>query len=398
MRVTRQINLQDTPIIDNHCHPFSPVKSRLNLSDLCMLSHVGPRAIETATEDQKREWERQYVSSPPVFVSRLVLELGKLYRGEEWAISHLPEETEAILEERYERVQNYAEYIKFLFDDICLRTMIVDTGFPQPPIELSVFTDEMTCKVLYIFRSETLTDRLLKRKEPFSDFLASWESAIDEALTDSNCLGVKSIIAYRSGLDVHELSKTEAATNYEAYQRDGMADLKPLLDYLFIRAMEKTIQFDKVFQIHTGMGDVDIIGEKASPIFLLKLLKEPPFSSAKVILVHGGFPWVSEAASMVSLLPNVYMDLSLSCSLFPLRTNSRLLEALEQAPPRKILHGSDGFAIPEIMWLGGKLCKQSLEEVFSKLFEEQKISKLEGQEISKMILHKNAELLYGLNE
>lgn len=101
---------------------------------------------------------------------------------------------------------------------------------------------------------------------------------------------------------------------------------------------------------------------------------------------------------MVSLLPNVYMDLSLSCSLFPLRASLRLLEALEQAPPRKILHGSDGFAVPEIMWLGGKLCKQSLEEVFSKLFEEQKISKLEGQKISKMILHKNAELLYGLNE
>ena len=398
MRVTRQISLQDTPIIDNHCHPFSPVKSQMNLSDLCMSLHMGPRAIETATEDQKREWERQYASSPPAVVPRLILELGKLYRGEEWALSHLPEEAKEILEERYERAQNYAEYVKLLFDDILLRTMIVDTGFPQPPIDLPTFTDEMNCRVLYIFRSESLTDRLLKRKEPFPDFLASWESAIDEALTDSNCLGVKSIIAYRTGLDVRKTSKKEAAISYEAYRRNGMANLKPLLDYLFIRAMEKTIQFDKVFQVHTGMGDVDIIGEKAHPIFILELLKEPPFSKAKVILVHGGFPWVSEAASMVLLLPNVYMDLSVTCSLFPLRTSLRLLEALEQAPPRKILHGSDGFAIPEIMWLGGKLCKQSLEEVFSKLFEEQKISKLEGQEISKMILHKNAELLYGLSE
>lgn len=398
MRVTKQINLADTPVIDNHCHPFRPVTSRLNLADLCMLLHVGPRAIEMATEDQKREWERQYVSSPPVVVPRLILELGKLYRGEQWAISHLPKEAETILEERYERVQNYAEYIKFLSDDICLRAMIVDTGFPQPPIELSTFTDEMSCKVLHIFRSESLTDRLLERREPFSDFLTSWDSAIDEALTDSNCLGVKSIIAYRSGLDVHKTSKKEAAINYEVYQRNGTTNLKPLLDYLFIRAMEKTIQFDKVFQVHTGMGDVDIIGEKAHPIFLLELLKEPPFSKAKLILVHGGFPWVPEAASMVSLLPNVYMDLSVTCSLFPLRTSLRLLEALEQAPPKKILHGSDGFAIPEIMWLGGKLHKQSLERVFSELFEEQKISKLEGQEISKMILYKNAELLYGLIE
>ena len=97
---------------------------------------------------------------------------------------------------------------------------------------------------------------------------------------------------------------------------------------------------------------------------------------------------------MAGLLPSVYLDLSQSCSFFPLRTSFRLLEALEQAPPTKILHGSDGLVIPEIMWLGGKLCKRSLEEVFGKLIHDQKSSESEAQEISEMILYKNAELLY----
>ncbi len=101
---------------------------------------------------------------------------------------------------------------------------------------------------------------------------------------------------------------------------------------------------------------------------------------------------------MVLLLPNVYMDLSVTCSLFPLRTSLRLLEALEQAPTRKILHGSDGLSIVELMWLGGRLIKESLEEVLGKLIEGNKISRSEGQEMAEMILYKNAEQLYSLSE
>ena len=389
-----QFTLKNTPLIDNHCHPFMPIERRLSLTDLCLLLQLGPRAVEKATEEQKREWKLQYIASPPVIVPRLILELGKLYRGEDRVISNLFQEAEAILGERYERAQNYSEYIKFLFDDICLKRIVVDTGYPQPPVNLEAFTHTIYREVQHIFRIESLTDELLKRKETFSDFLASWDTAIDEGLKNPNCVGLKSIIAYRSGLDVCPTAKDEAARNYEVYQRNTTTNLKPLLDFLFIRAMEKVIHFNKVFQIHSGMGDIDIIAEKAHPMCLFELLKKSPFSSAKVVLIHGGFPWVSEAAAMAGLLPSVYLDLSLSCSLFPLRTSFRLLEALEQAPPMKILHGSDGVAIPEIMWLGGKLCKRSLEEVLGKLIHDQKSSESEAQEISEMILYKNAELLY----
>lgn len=397
MKAKTELNLKSTPIIDTHCHPFVPVKRRLNLSDVCALLYFEPSDTREA-----KELERRFTTIPPVVVSRLILELGKLYRGEEWAVSHLPSEAGIILEERYERTQNYSEYVKFLCDDISLKTIIVDTGYPQPPIDLETFSNQVSCGVHYIFRSETLSDQLLTKKEPFSDFLLSWDTAIDEALKDPNCKALKSVIAYRSGLDVYPRSKDEARKSYEAYQQNPTASLrekyKPLLDYLFIRAIEKTIHFDKVLQIHTGMGDIDIIGEKAHPMCLFELLKRAPFSSAKVALVHSGFPWVSEAASMTSLLPDVYMDLSMCCPFYPLGINLRLLEALEQAPIRKILYGSDGMSIVEVMWLGGRLIKESLEEVLGKLIQEKKICKSEGQEMAEMILYKNAEQLYSLSE
>ena len=130
MKATTELNLKGTPIIDNHCHPFMPVKRRLNLSDICALLDFGLSDIGEA-----RELERQLSATPPV-VRRLILELGKLYRGEEWAVSHLPAEVGIILEERYERTQNYPEYVKFLCDNISLKTIIVDTGDPQPPIDM----------------------------------------------------------------------------------------------------------------------------------------------------------------------------------------------------------------------------------------------------------------------
>jgi predicted TIM-barrel fold metal-dependent hydrolase len=252
----------------------------------------------------------------------------------------------------------------------------------------------MNCEVQYVFRSESLTDELLNAKETFSDFLAAWDTSIDQALRDPNCVGLKSIIAYRAGLDVRPVTKDEAAGNYVAYSQDATTGLKLLLDFLFIRALERVADNNKVLQIHTGMGDTDIIAEKAHPMCLFELLKQPPFSQTKVVLVHGGFPWVSEAAAMAGLLANVYLDLSLSCSFFPLRTGTRLLEALEQAPPQKIIHGSDGIALPELIWLGGKLSKEALTEVFAELIRKQKSSPSAAQEISKLILYQNAELLY----
>jgi len=389
-----KFTLNSIPITDGHCHPFLPIERQLTLTDLCLLLHVGPRAVETASEAQKRAWKLKFAPFPPVIVPRLILELGKLYWRENWVVSELAQDAEAVLAERYRRAQNYPEYLRFLFDDICLRKVIVDTGYPRPSVDLGTFTRSMNCEVQHVFRSESLTDELLNTKETFSDFLTAWDASIDRALRDPNCVGLKSIIAYRAGLDVCPTTKDEAASNHAAYLRDATTSLKPLLDFLFVRALDRVTSDNKVLQVHTGMGDTDIIAEKAHPMCLFELLKQPPFSQAKVVLVHGGFPWVSEAAAMAGLLANVYLDLSLSCSFFPLRTGTRLLEALEQAPPQKIIHGSDGIALPELIWLGGKLTKEALTEVFAELIRKKKSSISEAEEISKLILYQNAELLY----
>lgn len=403
MKSKTRIDVNKTPVADSHCHIFLPIQKRLNMSDLCRMYYMGQlRDLEVA-----RELECKFIKTPVPFVSRLILELGKLYREEEWAMSHLPKEAESILEERYERVQNYSEYIKFLYDDISLQSMVVDLGYPEPPQPttgeipiLERFKKEVNGSpphIVHLFRIETLTDELLEKKETFSAFLSHWDASIEEALKNTNNRGFKSVIAYRTGLDVRPWSRDEAGRNYEAYQRDPAANIKPLMDFLCLRAMERTIEFNKVFQVHSGMGDLDIIAEKAHPLCIIELFKKPPFSELKFVLVHAGHPWVMEAAQMCALLPNVYMDVSMGVPFYSFGMDLRLLEALEAAPIDKILYGSDGFLLPEIHWIAGKLFKESLQSVFDQLIEKKQITQSQAQDSAEKILYKNATQLYTID-
>ena len=58
------------------------------------------------------------------------------------------------------------------------------------------------------------------------------------------------------------------------------------------------------------VGDPDIVYARANPALLYPLLHSERFRANKVVLVHGGWPWVGEAAAMVAILPNVYLDVS----------------------------------------------------------------------------------------
>ena len=115
-----------------------------------------------------------------------------------------------------------------------------------------------------------------------------------------------------------------------------------------------------------------------------------------MVLVHGGYPYTSEAAYLTNAFPNVYMDLSI---IFPFAcggASSRLLEILELAPVSKVLYGSDGFTIPELHWVSAKVGKDILGEVLERLVKLEVLDEDEAYESASMILSENARRLYKL--
>jgi len=134
---------------------------------------------------------------------------------------------------------------------------------------------------------------------------------------------------------------------------------------------------------------------RANPALLYPLLHSERFRANKVVLVHGGWPWVGEAAAMVAILPNVYLDVSQGSIFGMPNIRQRIFEAVEACPYSKILYGADG-SVPEALWIVAKRYKAVLGRVLEELVAEGFCSLREAYQVARGILSDNAVRLYGL--
>ena len=133
-----------------------------------------------------------------------------------------------------------------------------------------------------------------------------------------------------------------------------------------------------------------------NPALLYPLLHSERFRENRVVLIHGGWPWVGEAAAMVAILPNVYLDVSEGALFGMPNVRQRIMEALEACPYSKILYGADG-SLPEALWIAARRYKDVLGRVLAEMAEEGFCSMPEAETAARMILHDNAVRLYGLD-
>ena len=110
---------------------------------------------------------------------------------------------------------------------------------------------------------------------------------------------------------------------------------KALRDHLLLRAFRLAVDLDVPFQIHTGIGDRDIVLERCNPALLDSVLKREPYREAKVILIHT-YPYVAEASWMAAALPNVWMGLSEGIPFATTAVDRILATALELAPVNRV--------------------------------------------------------------
>src|SRR5262249_43223001 len=139
----------------------------------------------------------------------------------------------------------------------------------------------------------------------------------------------------------------------------------------------------------------DIVYERANPARLYPLLHSERFRANRVVLVHGGWPWIAEAAAMVAILPNVYLDVSEGALFGMPHARQRLMEALEACPYAKILYGADG-SVPEALGTGARRFKRVLGQVLEELMHDDFCPATEARRAAVMILHDNAMRLYQL--
>lgn len=203
------------------------------------------------------------------------------------------------------------------------------------------------------------------------------------------------MIAYRTGLDVQPVSEDDARRNFETSRDAPELQQKPFRDFLLCHTMDVARERGLWIHIHAAAGDPDIVYQRANPAQLYPLLHSTRFRANRVVLVHGGWPWVGEAAAMVAMLPNVYLDVSEGTIYGMPDMRNRIYEVLEACPYSKILYGADG-SLPELLWVVARRYKAVLGRVLEELMGEGFCSTREAYDIGTGILSANAERLYAL--
>lgn len=140
---------------------------------------------------------------------------------------------------------------------------------------------------------------------------------VDEA-RDPLVVGFKSVICYRTGLDVDVTIKERLDSRADAfleYLTNGKKtgnwrlETKALNDMVTNLACQVSGQYGKPMQFHTGLGDNDIRLVKANPAYMQRLIEAYP--RTKFVLLHSSYPFTREAGYLTSVYDNVYLDCNL---------------------------------------------------------------------------------------
>jgi hypothetical protein len=380
-----KINLQGIKAIDVHCHPYLPDTGALSPAEFVKKLSLSVIPDMFGGGDQ-RENKRHPFPGTNMYMQITVQRLAKFF-------SCAPV-LEEVVEMRNEHAKNFSDYTQRLFQDAELAGLLLDFGYPTPRIATETYAALSGLPLWEVYRIEPVMVRLREEYSEFADFAAAYRQDLKQALRENHVLGLKSIIAYRSGLEILEKDEKEACEQYEQFRRDARAEVKALRDYCLHIAMEECTEAGKVMHIHTGIGDGEVVLTKASPSFLLPMLRAKKYLDTKVHLVHGGYPWVEEAAYITSILPNVYMDISLQNPFAGHGVERIISRVFEMAPFTKVMYGSDAFTMPEMNWLGVHLFKECFTRVLENWVEREYMDEEVARHIAELVLYKNFENVY----
>ena len=385
------IDLRDADVIDAHTHPY-------RLEDLLGRDPAGFDTRSTFLGESFHSSSQLHPELWP-FVDDLTGSTVFALAMHRWLAAHLGCEPtrEAVIAARAEALGADPQgYTKGLLDAAGVVAVLADEGYPQPPIPASEFASTIGIRVHRVTRLEPWV--LDHRGGSFDDLVAAIDHEAVTAAADPNCVAYKSIIAYRTGLDIGDPSPADAAAAFDRWRVDGWNETrdhaKPVRDFLVRRVLAVAKANDRVFHFHCGGGDPDIDLVHARPEGLFPLLID--VQDQPVVLVHAGYPWVRDSAYIASVLPNVYLELS---ELIPWgwgQVEWALEMLVGTVPAAKLLYGSDEAGEPEMFWVSAILAKRALERVLSGFVDRDYLSTADAERLGRLVLADSCRILHGL--
>ncbi len=214
-----------------------------------------------------------------------------------------------------------------------------------------------------------------------------------------HALGVKSIMAYRHGLDFDPdppapAEVTEAAGRWlreiEQSRRARVTD-PVLLRHLLWAGIDRGLPV----QFHTGFGDPDCDLRRSNPLWLRGFLERCEPRGVPVMLLHC-YPYHRQAGALAQAYPHVYLDVGMALHYVGARAGAVLAESLELAPFGKVLFSSDAAGPAELHYLGTLLWRRATADVLGGWAESGDWSADDAIRVAEMMGAGNARRVYRL--
>lgn len=417
----RQI-IRTYPVIDNHAHNILTEDNAYGSAD---------HPFESITSEATGHalLDHVHTSLPHL---RGMKQLGELYqcRGT----------TQDVKACRYEWIRrDYTSLVKKCLEGT--HSILMDDGLSAQVVYPYKWHRQLVPSVYRIVRIEAVASELLEQLAIAAGFLkvgldADWDIAQTESFlvrfntvfrnqirtlaNDPDVRGFKSVVCYRSGLDItldsrknfrphKSLTGSPLLTTFHEFMQGAVRDhnyriqLKEFNDYLVVAVcdvLDKLVDTDGEnlpIQFHTGLGDNDINLVKANPAYMQPLIEA--FPQVDFVILHSSYPYTREAGYLASTYSNAWLDIGEVFPMLSREGEERMLrEALELAPTSKILWSTDGHFYPETYWLANKQFRETLEKVLTDYVAQGDIGVPHAIHIAVDIMFWNSNNLYKLDE
>lgn len=391
--------------IDNHAHPVRPTWGTDKDSDY--------DALPVETMDPYTEAVRTRDGSG------IALEASRALFGQ---ASDYKARRKQLMEEKREG------YANWVLDQLGIETMLANRvsmgpGLAAPRFLWVPFEDAL----MYPLNNAGLAaknsdrksffadeDRLLKRylKEcGLSEPPATLDLYLQKVVTPTlerhkrgGAVAVKFEAAYLRPLDFADVPRAEAERTYSGARATPASEsaYKALQDFLlhYIAAECGRLGLAVHFHAAAGAGGYFQIAG-ANPLLLEPLFNDPKLRSVNFAMLHGGWPFTREIASLLSK-PNAYADFSQqSFNNYPRTLAQAIREWLEVAP-EKVLFATDAYPFSEQMsweeagWVAATTGRQALGLALTDMLKDGEISRERAVELARMVMRENARGLYKL--
>lgn len=285
-----------------------------------------------------------------------------------------------------------------LMNDSGTSYFVMDTGFVASDVMLpETMTATFGTPSSEIIRLERVAEGL-SGSTTATSFAHDFATAL--RAQSVHAVGFKSVIAYRTGLDVPASAPSTAEV--AAAAGEWLASVErtgsPRIDHpvLLAHLIWEAVTIGKPLQFHAGFGDSDLELYRADPSRLTRFFSATRESGTKMMLLHC-YPFVREAAALSHIFPHVYLDVGEVTHYLGPSARAAIRQSYELAPFHKVLYSSDAYGLSEHYAVSAAAWRRETGALVDEWLADDWLSVTDAERIVQDVASDNARRVYGLD-